>query len=187
MPSTTTSKSTKSSSPVSGLKRSLFIVKQSRIQGQGAFATGAIAAEVCLTEYSGVRVSDEEAGRRYDDETMNRHHTFLFSIGPNISIDGRDGGNDSRFINHSCEPNCEAQQDGDRVYIYTLRAIKAGEELFYDYAYELPGVLDAKTRAHYKCLCGTPSCRGTILNLSAKQKKAALAAKKKPSRPALNA
>jgi uncharacterized protein len=151
--------------------QSAFVVRKSRIQGSGAFAKIPLKRGQKLGEYTGALVSDEEAGERYDDAQMERHHTFLFSVGPDLSIDGGDGGNDTRFINHSCAPNCEFRQVGKRVFIHALRKIAVGEELFCDYAYELEGTISRKTFAHYKCLCGAATCRGTILNLSAAQRR----------------
>jgi uncharacterized protein len=159
-----------------------FVVRKSHIQGSGAFAINRLKRGQKLGEYTGALVSDDEAAERYDDAQMERHHTFLFSIGPDLSIDGGDGGNDTRFINHSCAPNCEFRQVGKRVFIHTLRTIAVGEELFCDYAYELEGNISRKTLAHYKCLCGTPSCRGTILNLSAAQRRKLAPKKRRASK-----
>ena len=90
-------------------------------------------------------------------------------------IDGGDEGNDARWINHSCEPNCEAQEGkhGKRVYIVAVRDIARGEELSYDYGLVLDGRITKALRDGYRCLCGTPPCRGTMLALSDKQKKKA--------------
>jgi len=140
-----------------------FKILVSAIQGRGAFATRAIRKGERIAEYLGERISWKEADRRYNDTTMGRHHTFLFSVTSRTVIDGAVGGSDARFINHSCDPNCEAVDDGGRIYIEALRGIGVGEELAYDYAYERDDTHTPEDEALYACRCGAASCRGTIL------------------------
>ncbi len=116
-----------------------------------------------IIEYTGEIITDEEADRRYDDETMDRHHTFLFAVDVNHVIDGARRGNDARYINHSCDPNCEAVIEENRVYIDALRTIQPGEELLYDYQYERDGEPEESWDRLYACECGAAKCRGTIL------------------------
>jgi hypothetical protein len=78
-------------------------------------------------------------------------------------IDGGVQGNSARWINHSCEPNCEATQEGERVFIHALRDIAAGEELFYDYGLVIDEPITPQLRADYPCWCGHATCRGTLL------------------------
>ena len=85
-----------------------FVVRRSGIQGKGGFALRDIRKGERVAEYVGERISWKEADERYDDDKMGRHHTFLFSVTKRTVIDAAFGGNDSRFINHSCDPNCEA-------------------------------------------------------------------------------
>src|SRR5262245_17035418 len=85
-----------------------FELRQSAIQGRGAFATRPIKRGTRIIEYTGERISHDVADQRYDDGAMGRHHTFLFTIDKSIVIDAAVNGNDARFINHSCAPNCEA-------------------------------------------------------------------------------
>jgi hypothetical protein len=88
-------------------------------------------------------------------------------------IDGGQGGNSSRWINHSCAPNCEAEEDArKRVFIHALRDIAAGEELFFDYGLVVDGRYTAKLKAEYACHCGSPNCRGTMLAPKLPAKKA---------------
>lgn len=94
---------------------------------------------------------------------MGRHHTFLFAVTSRTVIDGGVQGNDARFINHSCAPNCEAVDDGGRIFIEAMRPIAAGDELFYDYAYARDESTTEEDEALYVCRCGSPKCRGTIL------------------------
>jgi hypothetical protein len=140
-----------------------FEIRRSSIQGRGAFATRTIRKGSTIVEYTGERIDQDEADRRYDDAKMKRHHTFLFALDDGSNIDGAAGGNESRFINHSCAPNCAAYEQDGRIFIEALRTIHAGEELGYDYAFaRTPGMTKADEE-HYKCLCGAPGCRGTIL------------------------
>ena len=148
-----------------------FELRRSSIQGRGAFALRTIRKGTRIIEYTGEIITDEEADRRYDDEKMARHHTFLFAVDVNHVIDGARKGNAARFINHSCEPNCEAVIEENRVYIDALRTIRAGEELLYDYQYERDGIPDESWDRLYECHCGTPSCRGTILKPEKKARK----------------
>jgi uncharacterized protein len=140
-----------------------FELRRSRIQGQGAFATRPIKKGTRIIEYIGERISHSEADKRYDDTGMGRHHTFLFTVGRSTVIDAAVGGNDARFINHSCAPNCEAIDDKARIYIEAIRDIAEGDELTYDYAYERDGTEDEEWEKLYICKCGAPTCRGTIL------------------------
>ncbi len=159
-----------------------FEVKKSSIQGSGAFAAKDIEAGDRLTEYTGELISNEEADRRYDESEMERHHTFLFTLDDDWVIDGAVGGNSSIYINHSCEPNCEAVIDNNRIYIEALRNISEGEEILYDYQYERED--DPKLLEFYKCLCGAPTCRGTIMKAAKPKRKAGKkkAAKKKAAK-----
>jgi len=140
-----------------------FELRRSSIQGRGAFATRPIKRGTRIIEYTGERISPEEADRRYDDGGMGRHHTFLFSVDSKTCIDAAVDGNDARFINHSCDPNCEAVDERKRIYIEAIRDIAEGEELAYDYQYERDGTEDEKWEKIYVCKCGAPTCRGTIL------------------------
>ena len=138
-----------------------FEVKESTIQGKGAFAAQLIPKGMRIIEYTGERISEEEAQRRYDDAAMNRHHTFLFDLEDGTCLDGAVNGNESIYINHSCDPNCVPEIENGKIFIYALRDIKPGEELCYDYAYEREG--EDNEDAIYPCRCGSGKCRGTIL------------------------
>jgi SET domain-containing protein len=94
---------------------------------------------------------------------MDQHHTFLMIANSRVVIDAAVGGNDARFINHSCDPNCEIVTERGRVFIDAIRSIEPGEELTYDYAYEREEGDDAVATTRYPCRCGASSCRGTIL------------------------
>jgi SET domain-containing protein len=138
-------------------------LRTSPIQGTGAFATRNIRKGTRIIEYTGQRISWRTADKRYDDEKMGRHHTFLFTVDDKVVIDGAVQGNEARFINHSCDGNCEAITDRRRIFIEARRNIKAGDELLYDYQYERTDDHNAADERFYKCRCGSPNCRGTIL------------------------
>jgi hypothetical protein len=152
------------SSPSSSAGRPLpFELRQSPIQGKGAFATRRIRKGTRIIEYTGERITQDEADKRYDDEAMGRHHTFLFTLDEKTVIDAAVDGNEARFINHSCDPNCQALIEGDQIFIYALKDISPGEELVYDYAYERAEGMDEESEELYVCRCGAKNCRGTIL------------------------
>lgn len=142
-------------------------VQQSDLHGTGVFAACDIPEETVIFEYIGTRISQEEADEQPSADPDNPFHTFFFSLSSGEIIDGGQNGNDARWINHSCEPNCEAQEDedGERVYIVALRDIAEGEELLYDYGLVIDDVLTDTLKQQYRCLCKAPHCRGTMLAL----------------------
>lgn len=146
--------------------RRRFVVRSSGIHGKGVFAATPIPAGTRLIEYKGERLTEAQVDKRYanDDDP----HTFLFALDHGMVIDASIGGNNSRWINHSCAPNCEAVDDDDRIYIETLRAIRPGEELSYNYRIELEEPHTLEMQRRYRCRCGAPRCRGTILNVKKK-------------------
>ena len=150
-----------------------FVVKGSSIQGSGGYAIRDIKAGERVIEYVGERISAAECDRRYDDAKMSRHHTFLFTVTSRIIIDAAVNGNDARFINHSCDPNCEAIDEGGRIFIYAMKPIANGEELLYDYGYARDTTTTEEDEQLYVCRCGSPKCRGTILEPPKKVRKRA--------------
>ncbi|HEX9084302.1 MAG TPA: SET domain-containing protein-lysine N-methyltransferase [Gemmatimonadaceae bacterium] len=143
----------------------LYVVRDSPIHGRGVFAARYIRAGTRIVEYTGQRISNREADRRYDDTRMKRHHTFLFTLDKKTVIDGAiaTGGGDASYINHSCDPNCEAIITGKKIFIHALRGIYPGTELAYDYQYERTGRNDTKLEKFYFCKCGAENCRGSIM------------------------
>ena len=116
-----------------------------------------------LIEYAGARLTPVEADERYPDVPGEVHLTYLFAIDDDIVIDALVDGNDARFINHSCDPNCDAVVEDDRIWIETIRNVAPGEELAYDYAFVLPERHTPAAKRRYPCHCGSSNCRGTIL------------------------
>jgi SET domain-containing protein len=141
-------------------------LRNSAIQGRGVFAARRIRKGERIVEYVGEIITVEEEQRRYDDASMARHHTFLFQIDDKTTIDATRRGNVARYINHSCDPNCETVQEDGRIFIEAIRNIQPGVELTYDYGYEHEGPLTTEDRQFYFCCCGSDNCRGTILNPS---------------------
>lgn len=135
------------------------VVRRSGIHGKGVFATTYIAAGTRLIEYKGERISGEESAFLYTETT----HTFLFMLDNNEVIDGSRNGNTARWINHSCEPNCEATEEDGRLYIDAMREIRAGDEITIDYNLYLEARYTAALKRQYACGCGTRQCRGTLL------------------------
>ncbi|MBD3403466.1 SET domain-containing protein-lysine N-methyltransferase [candidate division GN15 bacterium] len=157
-----------------------FAVRRSGIQGKGGFAIRRIRKGQRIIEYTGKRLTEDEVDELYDDSEQDRHHTFLFSVDEDVTIDAAQGGNEARFINHSCDPNCEAVDEDGRIYIEAIKNIQPGVELTYDYNFDLDEPYTEKLKQFYLCRCGSPKCRGTILNVKKQKKRAS--GKKKSSR-----
>jgi uncharacterized protein len=141
-----------------------FEVRRSRIQGRGVFATRTIRKGTRLIQYVGQPITHEEADRRYDDQE-GRHHTFLFVLDEETVLDARRGGNDARFINHSCEPNCETEIEDGEIWIKSIAPIAAETELVYDYRFDWDDAYEPDDVRYYACRCGSAKCRGTILRV----------------------
>ena len=162
----------------------LFEIRESDIAGRGAFALQFIPPRVRLIEYTGERVSHEVADARYaEEEAAGNYHTVLFSVDDKTVIDAGVNGNDARFFNHSCGPNCQSRIVRGRVYLETIRDIEPGEELTYDYEIPREGESDEVAREKYPCFCGAENCRGTLLLPAPKPKRQTRrsAAKKRPA------
>src|SRR5262245_15956618 len=141
----------------------LFEVRLSSVHGLGAFALRPIAKGTRVVEYLGERITHGEADRRYEDHDENDNHTFLFIVDKRTVIDAGVDGNDARFINHSCDPNCESVIEKRRVFIEAVRDITAGEELAYDYQIGRERGDPPNVDEIYACQCGAAKCRGTML------------------------
>jgi SET domain-containing protein len=140
------------------------VVRASGIHGNGVFARRRIPPGENIIEYKGERIDWEEAQRRAEAAGHPINHTYFFSLADGRVIDGASRGNEARFINHSCEPNCEATEHADgRVYIYSLQEIKRGEELCYNYALIYDGRHTAAVKRKFACKCAAPTCTGVML------------------------
>jgi uncharacterized protein len=154
-------------------------VRQSGVHGKGVFALDAIAEGERLIEYKGERISWKEALRRHPHNPDEPNHTFYFALDNGGVIDGKVNGNSARWINHSCAPNCEAEEIDGHVYIAAIRDIEAGEELFYDYGLVIDARQTQKLKREYECRCGARKCRGTMLAPPEKDAKEKKSKKKK--------
>ena len=139
------------------------LVRQSGVHGKGVFAAVPLKEGERLLEYKGERISWKEALRRHPHNPAEPNHTFYFALEDGRVIDGKVGGNSARWINHSCAPNCEAEEVDGRVFIHALRDIAADEELFYDYGLVIDARRTKKLKDEYACRCGARKCRGTML------------------------
>lgn len=133
------------------------------MHGTGVFAVGDFAAGEEIIEYVGEIISMQEAIRRHPHDPQDPNHTFYFHVDDAHVIDGLYGGNASRWINHSCRPNCEPQEVKGRIFIHALRQIWKGEELTFDYDLLSDEPMTDALKAQYACRCGAKKCRGTML------------------------
>ena len=133
------------------------------MHGKGVFALRPVAAGERLIEYKGEVITWPEALRRHPHDPQDPDHTFYFHIDDQRVIDANVGGNAARWINHACEPNCEAEEQGERVFIKALRDLLPGEELFYDYGLVIDERHTPALKKQYECRCGSPRCRRTLL------------------------
>jgi uncharacterized protein len=128
------------------------VFKASPIHGVGGFARRAIPAGKAILEYLGERISKGESLRRCE-----QNNAFIFTLNDEQNLDGNVPWNLARFLNHSCAPNCEAEMEDDRIWIVAKRDIRAGEEITFNYGYDLVDYRD------YPCQCGAPNCVGYIV------------------------
>lgn len=146
------------------------VARRSPIHGNGVFAVSAIPKGDEIIEYKGALMTHAEADEMYGDGGETGH-TFLFTLNDDYIIDASRKGNAARWINHSCRPNCRALVEEstrgdsrkDKVVIETLRAIKPGEELTFDYGIVLDVPHTARMKKLWACRCGSPKCTGTLL------------------------
>ncbi len=138
-------------------------VRESTLHGLGVFAARRIRKGTRILEYVGERVSHVEADRRYEHKEPGDAHTFLFIVDVHTVIDAGVDGNEARFVNHACDPNCESVIEGGRVFIEALRAIEPGEELTYDYQIQREADDPPDVDAIFACRCGSGRCRGSML------------------------
>jgi uncharacterized protein len=144
--------------------------RRSAIHGNGVFAIAPIKKGARLIEYKGRHRTHQEVDRVYADD-VDTGHTFLFTLNDIYVIDANVEGNAARWINHSCDPNCEAvlveddneDPNKDAVFIEAMRDIKPGEELTYNYGIVLGEAHTARMKKLWACRCGARNCTGTML------------------------
>jgi uncharacterized protein len=150
-------------SAIRPLPQPLIEVRASPLHGLGVFAVRRIQRGTRIIEYLGERVSHGEADRRYQHKAASDNHTFLFIADAATVIDAGVAGNEARFVNHACEPNCESVIENARVFIDAIRSIAPGEELTYDYQIQREADDPAEIDTIFACHCGQPGCRGTMM------------------------
>ena len=138
-------------------------VRRSGVHGKGMFALAPLAAGEVVIEYTGEVITWREALRRHPHDASDPDHTFYFHIDEKHVIDAKVGGNSARWINHACDPNCEADEQDGRVFITALRDIAPGEELAYNYGLVIDQRYTKKLKRQFACRCGSARCRGTML------------------------
>jgi SET domain-containing protein len=141
----------------------LYAVRRSPIHGRGVFAARTISRGTRIIEYAGRRISNAVADELYGGRAGTPGHTFLFELDDDVVIDAGQGGNAARWINHSCDPNCEAVEEDGRIFIDAARTIAAGEELGYNYAILVAARPSASEVRRWPCFCGAAGCRRTLL------------------------
>jgi uncharacterized protein len=149
----------------------LFEVRHSSIHGYGVFAARRIRKGTTIIEYLGDRVSHAQADARYEDKDPNDNHTFLFTVDARTVIDAGVDGNEARYINHGCDPNCESTTLNRRIFIEAIRTIQPGEELSYDYQIQRDSDDAPNVDEVYACRCGAKNCRGSMLEAPKKPRK----------------
>ena len=143
--------------------RPAYSLRRSRVHGRGVFAARAIEQGERIIEYVGERISHEEADRRHEDKDFDDNHTFLFTVDAKTVIDAGVGGNEARYVNHSCDPNCKVVSNRGRLFIKARRPIAKDEELAYDYKLNRSSDDPPDIEQIFGCRCGSPRCRGTML------------------------
>jgi uncharacterized protein len=144
-------------------EKKYWVVRGSSIHNRGIFARTDIPNDQPIIEYIGERITKAESTRRGLALEAKAKKTggaavYIFTLNSRYDIDGGFPGNPARLINHSCEANCEAYIIKGQIWIYSLREIKKGEELTYNYGFELD------TWEDHPCRCGAPGCVGYILD-----------------------
>jgi len=139
------------------------IVRKSRIHNRGGFARKDILEGTRVIEYVGPRLTKSQSDTRADElieaneKDGNKGSVYIFELNKRTDIDGSVSWNTAKWINHSCDPNCETDIIRGRIWIIALKDIKKGEEITYDYGYDIEDFDD------HPCKCGSKKCVGFIV------------------------
>src|SRR5262249_52974706 len=142
--------------------RRFFEIRRSQIHGRGLFALVPFAKGATIVEYTGKRITRQEANNRYAHPSYRRRTTYLFILDRRTVIDATHSTSVARFINHSCRPNCQSVQEGSQIFIEAIRAISPGTEITYDYCLDVEHDTEGTLNELYGCHCGSAACRGVI-------------------------
>lgn len=151
------------------MAKKLWKLRKSKIHGNGMFAREDIPAETRIIEYVGEKISKKESLKRcleWDEKARKSGEglVYIFDLNKRYDLDGNVPGNPAKYINHSCDENCEAINEDNRIFIYSKKDIKKGDELYFDYGYALEHFLD------HPCRCGSPKCVGYIVAKTSRKK-----------------
>ena len=137
--------------------KKLYKIKKSKIDNRGLYAATNIKKDTKIIEYKGkiITVKETETNPKFDNEKA----IYLFNLNKKYDLDGDFKYNTARLINHSCDPNCEVDGVGLKLWIYALKDIKKNEELTYDYGFSFD-----KDYRDFPCRCGAKKCVGFIVN-----------------------
>ncbi len=144
----------------------MWIVKKSKVHGRGVFAAKDILKNVRIIEYIGEKITKSEGDRRSERmllkylNSKTKGSVYIFELNKRYDIDGSPLYNKARFINHSCNPNCEVEISRGRIWISSIKKISKGEELCYDYGYEF----DEEDYKDHICRCRSKKCIGYIIS-----------------------
>lgn len=144
-------------------RRRRVLVRRSGVHGKGVFAGRLLEPGETVIEYTGKVISWDEALERHPHDPDQPDHTFYFHIDDERVIDGLQEGNAARWINHSCDPNCDTDEVDGRIFIVATRPIAEGEELFYNYRLVIDERYTPALKKRFECRCGAEDCRGTML------------------------
>ena len=144
------------------MSKSLCKIKTSEIHGRGLYATADIKEGTQIIQYVGEKITKEESKKRaleWENEAREtgKGLVYIFELDNKYDIDGRIGDNPACYMNHSCDGNCEAINSEGEIWIIAIQDIKKGDELVYDYGYDMEHFLD------HPCLCGSSNCIGYIV------------------------
>jgi SET domain-containing protein len=160
----------------------LFEVRHSDIHGYGVFALRRIRKGTTILEYLGDRITHAQADARYEDKDPRDNHTFLFTVDSKTVIDAGVNGNEARFVNHGCDPNCQSTTLKKRIFIEAIRTIRPGEELAYDYQIQRDDDDPADVDEIFACRCGAANCRGSMLEAPKKPRNKKPVKKRQPGK-----
>lgn len=141
------------------------VIKKSKIHGTGVYASRDILKGTKVIEYVGEKITKEESDRRaklhferHLKDKENKGAIYIFELDDTYDLDGYVDWNPAKYINHSCEPNCETENEDGRIWIVAIRDIKKDEEITYNYGFDL------ENYDEHPCFCGTKSCPGYIVD-----------------------
>ena len=137
--------------------KKLYKIKKSKIDNRGLYAAKNIKKDTKIIEYKGkiITVKETETNPKFDNDKA----IYLFNLNKKYDLDGDFKYNTARLINHSCDPNCEVDGVGLKLWIYAIKDIKKNDELTYDYGFSFD-----KDYKDFPCRCGAKKCVGFIVN-----------------------